>query len=215
MTTTNQFYNKIHKFILTNEDQNDDLSTNEADAILHYIITLSEVVRSTYHKPIKYEKKALILIDRYHASISSEYGFSQNCRVYSKQYVGYDEIVYDVKIDPGIVVQKMEKYHMIKDGTMRPPYQYIPDLILTHSLNHDPRVKTNQECLDKILKLNMVANNNRYKESIEKLTQDLLTQKDNVTDNKCGLDNLKRKNNCNDDQSDNPDESNKKTKDDK
>lgn len=212
MTTINLFYNKIHKFIFAdgNEINDDDLSTDEANAILHYIITLSEAIRSTYHKPIKLEKKAIKLIDQYDASISSEYGFSQNCQIYSKQYTGCEEVVYDAKIDPGICVQKFDRYHMIKDGTIVWPYQYIPDRILKHSLIHDPRVKTNQECLDKISKLNMVKNNDLYKELIEKLTQDNLAQKNNDHHRS---DDLKRKNICNNDLP--LDRSNKHPKDDK
>jgi hypothetical protein len=189
------FYNKIHNFIFTDGYKDDtnqhlsDLSTNEANAILHYIITLSEIIRSTYHRPIGLEKKAIFLIDRYNASISSEYGFSQNCQIYSKQYPGCENIIYDAKIDPGICVQKFDQYHMIKDGTMCWPYQYISDRILTYSLIHDPLVKTNRECLNMILKLNMV-NNDHYKGLIEQLIQN----KDTLNDTHEHSDNLKRKN---------------------
>src|SRR5437868_11460602 len=149
MTT---FYSKIYRFILTKDDSVDDITKDEADAILHFLLNLIEVQSHTMGNWFGSIERAKKLIKECGASISSINGYRQNNDVYTSYNLGMDNIEYRINIESGISVCIYEKYHMLNDkdwGCFKIPVT-IPNDILHTTLDHDDNVRKDSTCLQKI-----------------------------------------------------------------
>src|SRR5436305_14601888 len=108
MSTT--FYSKLNRYVFSKDELLNDITIDEADAILHLLLDLIEAMSD--YNPIYYIKKAVKLIQHCGASITSNIGFKQSCAVYDAITIAPDEIEYRITISPSIKIDKKEQNHM-------------------------------------------------------------------------------------------------------
>ena len=170
------FYDKVKTYVLSKNESTNDITTDEADAILHFLLDLIAIKRETFSDFWIYTKKAVKLIQYCGASITSDTGFLQPCDVYESYTIAPDEIEYRIIIAPMIKIHKLNRHHMfhriIYDFDFRQT-RYFEDEIIDATITYDKRIHE-RECLNKLLKLYNVEHNvNNYVDTINKYLAEL------------------------------------------
>ncbi len=160
------FYEKIILFVWKKNGQSMiEITSDEADAMLHFLLDLIYIQRVTGGNAKYYAKKAQQLIIHYGASISSEYGFSQNIPIYESKSLENNKIEYWITLDPMIVVDKIVNNHMIQNGIYSHPY--LSEDILNTTFSFDIRIQ-NTDSLNKIDNLNIINYLPNIRENVQK-----------------------------------------------
>jgi len=74
----------------------------------------------------------------------------QNCKIYKKESLGYDDIVFSHVISPTISICILNHCHMFKKSVRY--HSFIPHEIIKISIAVDKRIN-NVECLNKLLEI--------------------------------------------------------------
>ena len=134
-----------------------EITQEEADAILHFLLNLIELKGNTSNDSHYYIDKVIKLIKECGASISSSVCYYQH---------NHEYVMHKINIDYTIRVDIANKYHMIHNGYNR----LMPAEILDTSLIYDKRVMDDTTCLHKILSLECMK---YYKDCKERVIERL------------------------------------------
>lgn len=168
------FYYKIHRYVLSKDESLNDITIDEADAILHFLLDLIEAQSCTMGgNPNYYTKKAVKLIQHCRASITSDIGFKQSCEVYDAITIAPDEIEYRITMSPGIKINKKERYHMFGYWFygIRTDRDF-PCEIINAMFTYDERIRE-RDCLNTLLKHHQIEHSTKYVDMINKYLAEL------------------------------------------